>query len=190
MRYELKESLLSKLSARLNLMVVLTLGLLASNVILSCIALHATRNQRREVVPFGMSNGYVISDTAVDTHYLNLMSENFIALRLNVTPMNVSSNNNKLLSYIEPSLYAEFKKVLLSEESLIQSKKITSFFEVLGVESNPLEFKTIISGNLNRYVGYRALKPEPKKYLIQYRYRSGALSIVGFKELQGESDEK
>lgn len=190
MRYELKESLLSKLSARLNLMVVLSLGLLVSNIILSCIALHTTRNQRREIVPFGMSNGYVISDTAVDIHYLNLMSRNFIALRLNVTPLSVSSNNNILLSYIEPSLYTEFKKVLLNEEALIQSKKITSFFEVFNVESNPSELKTIISGNLNRYVGYRALKPEPKKYLIQYHYRSGVLSIVGFKELQGDGNEK
>lgn len=190
MHYELKEGLISKLSARLNLMVVFSLGLLASNIILSCIALHTTRHQKREVVPFGMSNGYVISDTAVDTHYLNLMSENFIALRLNVTPLNISNNNTKLLSYIEPSLYPEFKKVLLKEESLVKSKKITSFFETLGVESNASELKTTISGNLNRYVGYRALKSEPKKYLIQYRYRSGALSIVGFKELQGEGDEK
>lgn len=190
MHYELKEGLISKISARLNLMVVLSLGLLASNIILSCIALHTTRHQKREIVPFGMSNGYVISDTAVDTHYLNLMSRNFIALRLNVTPKSVSDNNIQLLSYIEPSLYAEFKKVLLNEESVIKSKKITSFFEILDVKPDVHEFKTIISGNLNRYVGYRALKSEPKKYLIQYRYKNGALSIVGFKELQGEGDEK
>ena len=48
MNYQVQESLLSKLSARLNLMVVLVLGLMVSNMMLVYWALHVSAHQKRE----------------------------------------------------------------------------------------------------------------------------------------------
>lgn len=186
MDYQLKESRLSQLSARLNLMVVLVMGLMISNIILAYLSLYSSTHQKREVVPFGANSGYVISETNVDSHYLNLMTENFIYSRLNVTPMNVTQNYGKLMEYVDSSLYPRFKKKLLKEEELIKSKKIASHFDIFDRNSDSQNLVSIVKGHLTRYVGYRALKTEEKTYRIQYRYQLGKLSIVSFVEEKGE----
>lgn len=188
MDYQVREGKLSKLSARLNLMVVLVLGLMISNALLASLVMHFSTHQKREIVPFGLSNGYVLSDTSVDVNYLNLMSENFIYSRLNVTPTNVARTHGQLLIYVDPSLYPSFKKQLFKEEELIRDKKITSYFEIIDVRSDSDHLTTVIKGRLKRFVGYRALKEEEKTYRIQYRYRPGTLSIVGFAEEKGEKN--
>ena len=188
MEFRITESRLSQLSARLNLMVVLVLGLMLSNIILSYLALHALTHQKREVVPFGANNGYVISDTSVDEHYLNLMAQNFVYSRLNVTPQNISHNHEMLLGYVDSSIYPEFNKTLFQEEEVIKNKKIASSFDIINVQSDPEQLISLVQGNLKRYVGYRALKEEEKNYRIQYRYRQGKLSIVSFAEVKGEHD--
>ncbi len=188
MDYHVKESKLSQLSARLSLMVVLVLGLMVSNIILAYQALYALRHQKREIVPYASTSGYLISDTTVDTHYLNLMTQNFIYTRLNVTPHNVNQNHNQLLSYVDSSIYSQFKKKLAKEREVIQSKKITSNFDILDMKPDSQHLMSIVKGQLKRYVGYRALKVEEKTYRIQYRYQMGKLSIVGFAQDKGEHD--
>jgi conjugal transfer pilus assembly protein TraE len=186
MDYHVKESKLSQLSARLSLMVVLVLGLMMSNIILVCLAYHSFGHQKREVVPFGHTSGYVISDVEVDDHYLNLMTENFIYTRLNVTPDNVVRNHGELLSYIDSSIHSQFKKKLGKEEATIKSKKMSSSFDIIDLHSDSQHLISRVKGHLKRYVGYRALSPAEKTYRIQYRYQLGKLTIVGFAEDKGE----
>lgn len=188
MDYQIKESRVSQLSARLNLMVLLVLGLMLSNIILAYHGFYAAKHQTREVVPYGCSNGYIISESNVDTFYLNLMTENFIYSRLNVTPLSVAQNHTKLLNFVDSSIYPLFKKKLAKEEAIIKSKKIASYFDILDVRSDSQHLISEVRGQLKRYVGYRALKVVEKNYRIQYRYQLGKLTIVGFKEEKGEHD--
>jgi conjugal transfer pilus assembly protein TraE len=186
--YQVKENKLSQLSARLNLMVVLVLGLMISNIILAYQSLYAARHQQREVVPYACNRGYIISESAVDAHYLNLMTENFIYTRLNVTPLNVSQNHGQLLNYIDASIYPSFKKKLAQEEAIIKTKKIASSFEITDIQSDNQKLISVVKGRLKRYVGYRELKTAEKTYHIQYHYRQGKLTLVGFIEDKGEHD--
>lgn len=188
MNFQIQESRLSKVSARLNLMVILVLGLMLSNLMLAYMALHALKHQKREIVPFGSSKGYVLSESFVDIHYLNLMARNFVYTRLNVTPDTVGKNHAQLLNYVDPLIYAPFKRKLAQEESVIKSKKISSFFEITDFNSNSTELLTVLKGNLKRYVGYRALNAEERIYRIQYRYQQGQLTITGFAQEKGEDN--
>jgi conjugal transfer pilus assembly protein TraE len=189
MNHQLLQSKLSKLSARLNFMVVLVLGLLISNVGLSYFAVYALKNQKREVVPFVGNSGYVISDTEVDGHYLNLMAENFIYARLNVTPKSVKQNHKHLLDYIDSSIYSSFKEKLQKEEQVIQKKEIASSFDMTDVQSDNQALVSKVTGHLKRHVGYRALPEADKTYLIKYKYQLGKLTITGFSEFKGEGHE-
>jgi conjugal transfer pilus assembly protein TraE len=188
MEYQVKESKLSQLSARLNLMVVLVLGLMVSNLILAYQAMYASRHQKREVVPFACTSGYVISDSSIDVHYLNLMTRNFVYTRLNVTPQNVNKNHGELLDYVDSSTYSQFKKKLAKEEAIIKSKKIASTFDITDVQSDNQKLISIVKGHLKRFVGYRALKDEERTYRIQYRYQQGQLTITGFTQEKGENN--
>ena len=189
MNHQILQSKLSKLSARLNFMVVLVLGLLISNIGLSYFAVYALSNQKREVVPFVGNSGYVISDTEVDGHYLNLMAENFVYARLNVTPKNVKQNHKHLLDYVDSSIFANFKEKLYAEEQIIQKKEIASSFDVTDLQSDNRALVSIITGQLKRTVGYRALDEKNKTYRIKYKYRLGKLTITSFSELKGEGHE-
>ncbi|HHF7380162.1 TPA: type IV conjugative transfer system protein TraE [Legionella anisa] len=186
MDYKVKEGKLSRLSARLSLMVVLVIGLMMSNIILVCLTYYSLGHQKREVVPFGNTSGYIISETSVDENYLNLMTQNFIYTRLNITPRNVERNHGTLLSYIDSSIYSQFKKKLKKEMDVIKDKKMASHFYIIDVQSDSSHLISRVKGQLQRYVGYRALKLSEKTYQIQYRYQLGKLTIVGFAEDKGE----
>ena len=142
-----------------------------------------------QVIPFGGEQGYIISETNVDLHYLNMMTENFIYARLNVTPKNVIKNHNKLLNYTASSNYPAIKKQLHKEAEIIKSKKISSQFDVTDVRSDPRKLISVVSGDLKTYVGYRALKAQKKRYQISYQYRLGQLAITGFRELKEGSSQ-
>jgi len=190
MEHKIRESKLSALSSRLNLMVCLVMGLMVSNMILAYSSMYSMRHQKREVVPFGGEHGYIISETNVDPHYLNMMTENFIYARLNVTPKSVIKNHNKLLNYTASSNYPAIKKQLYKEAQIIKSKKISSQFDVTDVRSDPKHLRSVVSGELKTYVGYRALKAQKKRYQISYQYRLGQLAITGFRELnEGDSQD-
>ena len=108
------------------------------------------------------------------------MSENFVFLRLNITPENVAANYKKLLSFVLPNSYATIFNSLSKEAKVIGTKKITSFFAIESFNSDPQNLVTKVTGILHRYVGERALANERLIYTLQYRYIQGRLYIVSF----------
>ena len=97
MDFKTYQDRLSQLSSRFNLMVSLVFILLISNLILASLVYHTTLNQRIEITPFFKNESYVKNLKNVDAHYLTLMAENFIYLRLNVSPQTISFNHKQLL---------------------------------------------------------------------------------------------
>src|SRR3990167_1658162 len=78
MDFRIQQHRIQQLTSRLNLMVVLVLGLLTSNLMLSGLSWYALLHQRVEVTPFMSGSAYQKSDATVDSRYLMLMSENFL----------------------------------------------------------------------------------------------------------------
>jgi len=171
---------LSQLAARCNLMVTLVFGLLLTNVIMGSLAWYTSLHQKVEITPFFGSPGYVKSETAVDAHYLSLMSENFIYSRLNVTPETVMANHKRLLTFIDGKSYSEISAQLSKEALLIKSKKLSSHFEIADIRSDVRGLTTTITGTLKRFVGLRELKSKKLAYTLYYRYSMGRLTLTRF----------
>lgn len=180
MDFKVYQSHLSQLSARFNLMVFLVLGLLIANVLLSGFLWKIWREHPIEITPFSESSGYIKSESKVDSHYLSLMSENFIYSRLNVTPETVVSNHKRLLMFVDSKNYSTLLKILEQEAKVITSKKMSSVFAITGIEVNPNFLTAKIHGVLKRYVGFRALKEERPTYFLRFRYAQGRLTILSF----------
>jgi conjugal transfer pilus assembly protein TraE len=180
MDYNNYQSRLSQLSARFHLMVILVLGLLVSNVLLSFLVYLSWNHRTIEVTPFSGNLSYFKSASKVDGHYLSLMSENFINERLNVTPETVKSNHKRLLSFINPKHYPQMLQRLTDEAKIIEAKKISSTFHITKIKTDPKHLTTIISGVLKRYVGLQALNDEPKTYFLKFAYVDSRLSILEF----------
>ncbi|WP_419421559.1 type IV conjugative transfer system protein TraE (plasmid) [Legionella sp. D16C41] len=142
------------------------------------------RHHTIEVTPFSGNPGYFKSAAHVDAHYLNLMAENFVNERLNVTPETVDANHQRLLSFVSHEHYALMLGLLAKEAKVIKAKKMSSTFDIAHIKSNPAELTTVVSGRLKRYVGLQALNEEQKSYLLQFKYNDSRLSIIQFSLLK------
>ena len=180
MTFSIQQHKLSQLASRLNLMVVLVFGLLITNILMGSLAWYTTRHQKIEITPFSGSSSYVKNDSMVDTHYLMLMSENFIYSRLNVTPETVLSNHKRILTYVSSAQYSVFANQLRQEAQVVQSKKIASHFNITGMTADSRTLTCVITGILKRSVGIRELPDEHLAYTLTYRYKAGRLEIVQF----------
>jgi conjugal transfer pilus assembly protein TraE len=188
MEFSSYQNRLSQLSARFNLMVCLVFGLLISNVSLALLVGFTTYHQKIEITPFFGGESYHKSAATLDAHYLELMSENFVYSRLNVTPETVRSNYNRLSTYIDASSFAEMMKRLNFEASLIELKKISSTFSITHMRADTNRLTVDVTGVLRRHVGIRELSPESVTYHLAYQYHQGHLTIVKFTKLKEKSD--
>lgn len=191
MKFKVYQSKLSQVSKRFNLLMVISLGLLMSNVMLGSLSWYAIKHEKRHITPFFMSGGYEVSDTRVDAKYLDMMAMNFIDARLNVTSATVTPSFERLLQYVDASFYPVMLKRLRLDTKNIKANHISSTFVADSVLSNPRALTTTVSGTLNRYVGDDALSPIHRTYQLKYRYQSGLLTIVSFaaiKEKEGKHD--
>lgn len=188
MDFKIYQHRLNRLSARFNLMVALVLGLLLSNGIMSVLLYHTVLHQRIEITPFFEGTSYTKSNRTVDSHYLQMMSENFIYSRLNVTPETVRSHHQRLLSYIDAREYVKFTRKLNQEAALIIRQKIASHFVITKITTDSNQFRCVVSGILKRSVGLRELPDSPLQYVLQFRYQDGRLTVVQFrKEILNEN---
>ncbi|HHT0604946.1 TPA: type IV conjugative transfer system protein TraE [Legionella anisa] len=188
MDFKAYQSQLSQLSARFHLMVCLVFGLLVSNVVLSCFIYKAWNHHTIEITPFSGAPSYLKSASIVDSHYLSLMTENFINERLNVSPETVDANHKRLLSFVSPKNYPNVLRQLMQEAKVIKTKKMSSTFDITQIKSNPGELTSIVSGVLKRYVGLHALTEAKKSYVLQFHYQDSRLSIVKFALLKEKED--
>lgn len=183
MQHRMKFNALAALAQRYYLLLLFSVVMLITNLVLSFGVLHALKHQRREIIPFGASSGYVVSDSTVDGYYLDLMTQNFIYSRLNIKPENVIKQHQRLLHYVDSAIHADFKKQLKREADLIEDKKISSSFDIEALHSDVDSMTSIVRGVLHRHVGYRALPEQQKTYQLRYRYRIGQLHLISFTEV-------
>ncbi len=183
MEFRTYQNRLSQLSARFNLMVFLVFGLLIANVLLVCLAWFTTYHQTIEVTPFFGGEGYRKSAASLDAHYVELMSENFVYSRLNVTPETVSSNYQRLSTYVDAGSFSEMMKRLDIEAEIIKTKKISSTFTITGIKLDMNNLTADVSGVLQRHVGLREISPENLTYHLAYRYQLGHLNLLKFTKI-------
>lgn len=188
MDFKTYQSQLSQLSARFNLMVCLVFGLLMSNVVLSCLVFKTWNHHTVEITPFSGSPGYLKSASIVDSHYLSLMTENFINERLNVSPETVDANHKRLLSFVSHKNYPEVLRQLTQEALVIKNKKMSSTFDITQIKSNPGLLNAHVTGVLKRYVGLQALSEKHMSYVLQFHYKDSRLAIVNFSPLKEKED--
>ena len=189
MKINIYKTKLQSISQRLNLMTCLVFFMGVSNIMLCSLAWYTSVHQKTYITPFASGNGFNISDGAVDSNYINMMSENFVYAMLNVTPKTVSHQHNLILKYVSPSVYSEFRESLINQEKLIKAKELSSQIEITKIRSNPSTLKSVVTGELSRMVGTRKLKQEQVSYQLNFDYSLGRLSIKMFKPLKGNSND-
>lgn len=185
MEFRIKQHRTQQLADRLNVMVFFALGLLITNILLASLSWYALVHQRMEITPFMGGETYQKSEAVLDVHYLQMMSENFIYARLNVTPETVLENHKRLLSFVDARHYVDFSAQLHKEAQLIQKQKIASHMEILSIKPNATNLNCVVQGIVKRSVGIRALPDELMTYTLQFKYHLGRFRIERFTHQPG-----
>lgn len=133
--------------------------------------------KERTLMPPTFDSPMTVSRKSVSDSYLGEMAEYFINLKLNVTRENVARNYGHLLSYVGSSSYHIMQPLLLEEATQIKTQNISSTLFIGGIDIASDELAVRISGTLQKYVGSRALEPEPVSYLVSMSYPSGVLEL-------------
>lgn len=177
---------LQKLSGRLHYSLLISIGLLISNIFLIWLVGWSFSHQKRVIVPVEFKQPFVISDSAVDASYLRQMALFFVAERLNVTPTNVNQSHKLVLQYTDSKFYHEFLDILDKEREAVIKQNISSVFYPEEVFSNTRELNVLIKGTLAHWVGGVYITPIKKSYVIKFSYKSGNLKVTSFFETSGD----
>ena len=185
MEFQIAKTKLQLLSGRLHYLLIISIGLLITNLFLVWLVGWSLFHQKRVIVPVALKQSFTISDSTVDASYLRQMALFFIAERLNVTPSNINQSHSLILQYTDSRFYHEFSAILAKEKQAVIKQNISSVFYPEEVIPNPREMQVLIKGTLVHWVGSTPLAQVKKSYLIKFSYHSGDLRVVSFFEPTG-----
>ena len=183
MEYQTAQTKLQVLSGRLHYLLLISIGLLISNIFLVWLAGWAFLHQKRTVVPTEISSSFTVSDVTVDASYLCQMTLFFVAERLNITPTNINQNHNIILQHTDPLFYHEFVSVLGKEKRAVIKQNISSVFYLEEMLPDTKNLSVSIKGSLMHWVGSSALAPAKKSYILKFSYRAGVLKVLSFSDV-------
>ncbi|MBU0744931.1 MAG: type IV conjugative transfer system protein TraE [Gammaproteobacteria bacterium] len=183
MEYQIAQNKLQILSGRLHYLLLISVGLLISNIFLVWLVGWSFAHQKRTIVPADMRQSFTVSDSTIDASYLRQMALFFIAERLNITPSNIDQNHSIILQYTDSRFYHKFVDILDKERQAIIKQNISSVFYPEEVIPNTKELSVLTNGSLIHWVGNMALAPAKKSYIVKFSYRSGYLKVLSFSEI-------
>lgn len=182
MEYQTAQTKVQILSSRLHYLLLISIGLLISNIFLVWLVSWSYTHQNRTIVPAEIRQSFTTSHSAVDASYLRQMVLFFIAQRLNITPSNIEHSHTTILHYTDPRFYHEFVGILGKEKQAVMKQNISSVFYPEEVIPNTQAMSVVVKGALMHWVGGLALAPIKKEYTIKFNYRSGDLKVLSFSE--------
>jgi conjugal transfer pilus assembly protein TraE len=159
-------------------------GLTLSVILLGAMTFKCWKHQRVILVPPQLTQPVSVSVTSVDANYLQAMGVFFAQLRLTTTPDEVISQQQLLMRYVDPSIYADFEKRLKEEATSIIKYKFNSVFFVNQVIPDPQHMRVVIKGVLSHWISGAKIKDKKVQYAIDFHYRHGQLFIKAFHALE------
>jgi conjugal transfer pilus assembly protein TraE len=190
MEYQTAQTKLQMLSSRLHYLLLVSIGLLISNIFLVWLVGWSFAHQKSTIVPAEIGQAFTISDSAVDASYLRQMALFFITERLNITSSNIDQNHNIILKYTDSRFYHEFVSILAKEKEAVIKQNISSVFYPEEVIPNSRTLTVLVTGSLTHWVGGLALASVKKDYVIKFSYRSGDLKVLSFSEATEEEKQR
>lgn len=184
MQYTVAQEKIQFLSRMLRYFLLISIGLLISNIFLTWLVGWSFAHQKRTIVPAIISKSFTVSDTTVDASYLRQMALFFTSERLNITPSNINQSHTTILQYTDSKFYHEFTSILSNEKQAVIKQNISSVFYPEEVIPNSGDLSVVINGSLTHWVGNVALSSARKSYQLKFSYRSGNLKVLSFSEIK------
>lgn len=166
-----------------NLLALLCLGLLISNIILAFRVL--SDNSHVILVPPEITKTFWVDREEVSPEYLEQMASFLVHEILDVTPQSAPRQRDLILKYVSPSFYNAFRKRLLKEEELLKKEQASTSFKITEIT---IDQKITIKGIMDHYVASLKVKSEQETYEMTFIYKGGRLLLNSF-DLKGQEND-
>jgi len=183
MEYKTAKNMLYEYARYIRYLVAFVVFLLVCNSILGLLLWHQSGQEKTVLIPANLTKKAMVSDQGVDANYLMQCALFFVDARLNVTPSSVFSSQKVILAHTAPKYYAAFKSGLERESESIKAQKISSTFYISDIKTDPKHLSAIVSGNLRRWVGERALADSHKEFKLRFNLVGNEIFLISFQEV-------
>lgn len=164
---------------------VITVFLLSLAVVITILfAIFSFHREKIILVPPTIDKKIAVSGNTVNPSYLVIMADFLLSKKLNVTPNNVKQSYNLILSYVSPAYYHSFSSKLMKDATIIKNDKVSAAFFPNKVKPYPNKMSVIITGNLHKFVGIRALKAVKVSYEVKFTMSSGVLTLKSIEKVK------
>jgi len=165
-------------------MVLLALSLAAAIIKLS-------GSERIVVVPPVINKSFWIESEKMSAEYLEQMAYYLAQLTLSVTPANARFQLDLLLKHTSPTFYQAMKQANERFLKKVAQESVVTFFTVQKIDTNADQKAVVMTGVQTTFLNGSKLADQPKKFLMQFQYENGRITLSNFKEMSvgGEAKE-
>ena len=167
-----------------NAFLLLALGSIGVNVLLSLTLLFHSPDNRTVLVPVGFEKSFWVDNKGVSASYLAEMTRYFSTLKLNMTPDSSEYQINQILQYTNPRTYGALKADLVKQSDSLKNEGLTSAFFPTNVQVDVPNLSATITGDLSYFVGKEETSSYRVSYVAQYSYDNGRLYLNSFQEVE------
>lgn len=173
-------------SSQNKLWVLVSAGLLLSNVLLAVTLLSMDKSQKIVVTPPDFERPFWVKGGEASTEYIESMARYFSQLMLSYNRDNAKSQFEVFLKFANPEFYGLLKNKLYEDVERIKVKEISSAFYLMSIHVK--KQTAVVGGEQVTMMGSQIVARSQKYYEFKMQYTSAGLSVLGFSEVKPESD--
>jgi len=173
-------------SAQNKFWLLMSLGLLASNLLLSATLLFMDKTQKVVVTPPDFDRPFWVKGKEASAEYIESMARYFSQLMLSYNKESAKSQFEIFLKFANPEVYGLLKNKLYDDVDRIRLKEISSAFYLMSIHVK--KQTAVVGGEQVTMMGSQIVARSQKYYEFRMRYTSAGISVLGFSEVKPTSD--
>lgn len=146
----------------------------------------ATRDREVVLVPV-TSERLSLSSAGPDVHYLELVTRDTALMLLNRSPQGLDYWMAEILKLADPAAHGRLKAELVKIVDEQRGSDISQAFVIRKMEVDPAALTSTVTGTLKTFVGAQVIASNDRSFRFRWSRHGLALGLVGFEQLQDQS---
>ena len=163
----------------------LAAGVLAVTTLLG-VGAATTRDRELVLVPV-TSERLALSSAGPDAHYLELVTRDTALMLLNRSPQGLDYWMTEILKLADPAAHGRLKAELVRIVAEQRGSDISQAFVIRKMEVDPAALTSTVTGTLKTFVGAQVIASNDRSFRFRWSRHGLALGLVGFEQLQDQS---
>lgn len=183
MNTSFRDDAIAKNKLILRLTLIWALSSTLAVIILSGFCVYTLTHRQIHWLPVCTGGDFSIGMSTYSPSYLRKMTKKVADLRLTYNPETIEARHAMLLHLVTAKHQDSFNKQLDTEHIAVHEKNVSSVFYDEKISVDVFHHQAQIEGLLYRTSHGLQLKPQRKRYQVQFSFTNGLLELLSIKEV-------